>query len=186
MAAKENQRVALTKRLLQEGLLRLLDQKELSKINVTELCRESGINRATFYKHYGCPEDVLVAVKEQFFQELLESQQQGHNENTPVAYFDAFGRTCAYIYENREFAIHIIKNLNFDISDILKKLSHEQNGIYEYLERTFDSEDAELASTFIGYGMYSIVRSWLLEDISKTPKEMEAIIHKLLNAELFQ
>lgn len=49
---KDDQRVTLTKRLLQEGLLRLLETKEIDKINVTELCRESGINRATFYRHY--------------------------------------------------------------------------------------------------------------------------------------
>ena len=52
MAQKENQRIALTKKLLQEGLLRLLETKTLDKISVTVLCRESGINRATFYNHY--------------------------------------------------------------------------------------------------------------------------------------
>ena len=52
MARKENQRITLTKKLLQEGLLRLLETKRLDKISVTELCREAGINRATFYNHY--------------------------------------------------------------------------------------------------------------------------------------
>ena len=51
MAQKENQRITLTKKLLQEGLLRLLEVKTLDNISVTELCRESGINRATFYNH---------------------------------------------------------------------------------------------------------------------------------------
>ena len=58
MAQKENQRIALTKKLLQEGLLRLLEVKTLDKISVTELCRESGINRATFYNHYTSPQDL--------------------------------------------------------------------------------------------------------------------------------
>lgn len=185
MDIRENQRITLTKRLLQEGLLRLLDKKELSKINVTELCRESGINRATFYKYYGCPDDVLAAIKEQFFQELLESQQQA-TSNSSITYIEASGRMCAYLYEHKELAIHIIKNLNFDIYDLLEKLSQGQNGTYEYLNRNFDSEDAEFAVTFIGYGMYSIIRKWLIEDIDKTPKEMEALIQKLLNNDLFQ
>ena len=56
---KEDQRVALTKRLLQEGLLRLLEKKDIDSIHVSELCAESGINRATFYRHYKEPRDIL-------------------------------------------------------------------------------------------------------------------------------
>ena len=56
---RENQRIMLTKRLLKESLLRLLERKELDKISITELCREAGINRATFYRHYEIPRDIL-------------------------------------------------------------------------------------------------------------------------------
>ena len=45
---KDDQRIALTKRLLREGLLCLLSKTDLNKISVTQLCIESGINRATF------------------------------------------------------------------------------------------------------------------------------------------
>lgn len=182
MIKKENQRIALTKRLLQEGLLRLIEKKELSKISVTELCRESGINRATFYKYYGCPDDVLAAIKEQFFQELLESQQPGSIKNQ-MTYLEAFSSTCSYFYEHKELAKHIIKNLNFDISDILEQLS-EQNGTFEYLKKNFDTEGAALAATYIGYSGYSIIRKWLAEDIDKTPEEITAIVHKLMNNDL--
>lgn len=185
MDVKENQRIALTKRLLQEGLLRLLGKKELSKINVTELCRESGINRATFYKYYGCPDDVLAAIKEQFFHELLESQQQDRSDS-PMTYIEAFGRICTYLYEHKELSKHIIRNMDFNISDILVRLSQGRNGMYEYLGKNFDPDSAMLALTFIGYGEYSIVRQWLVEDIDKTPKEIETIIFKLMNNGLFQ
>lgn len=185
MSKKENQRVALTKRLLQEGLLRLLEKKELSKINVTELCRESGINRATFYKYYGCPDDVLAAIKEQFFQELLESQLPESVKNSPT-YLEAFGRTCSYFYEHKELAKHIIRNMDFDISGILEKMSQENHGIHEYLKKNFDPKGAELAATYIGYGGYSIIRQWLTDDIDKTPKEIVAIVHKLMNIDLTQ
>lgn len=175
----------MTKRLLQEGLLRLLEKKDLAKINVTELCRESGINRATFYKYYGCPDDVLATIKEQFFQELLESQQQD-TVKSPMTYIEAFGRMCVYLYENKELSKHIIRNMDFNISDILAKLSQGRNGMYEYLEKSFDPESTRLASTFMGYGGYSIIRQWLVEDIDKTPKEIEGIVLKLLNIDLFQ
>ena len=52
MGEKQNQRVALTKRLLQESLLQLMKEKNIQNISVKELCEASGINRSTFYKHY--------------------------------------------------------------------------------------------------------------------------------------
>lgn len=52
---RENQRIAITKRLLKESLMRLLQEKELEKINITELCKDAGVNRATFYRHMRSP-----------------------------------------------------------------------------------------------------------------------------------
>lgn len=180
---KENQRIALTKRLLQEGLLRLLETKELPKISVTELCRESGINRATFYKYYGCPGDVLKAVKEQFFQELLESQKQDACQR-PLTHTEAFGKICAYLYERKSLSKCIIRNLEFNFSELWEKLSQERCGIYEHLSKNFDPESANLASTFINSGGYCMIRQWLTEDIQKTPKEMASIVQKLVNDNL--
>ena len=47
VAMKDDQRIALTKRLLREGLLRLLSKTDLNKISVTQLCIESGICRCS-------------------------------------------------------------------------------------------------------------------------------------------
>ncbi len=52
---KINMRVAVTKRMLKEGLLRCLETKDLEEITISELCKEAGINRATFYKHFNTP-----------------------------------------------------------------------------------------------------------------------------------
>ena len=74
MEKKINQRVALTKRLVHEGLLRLLEKEPVESINVSELCREAGINRATFYKHYYSPHDVLAEIESNFAMELDVAQ----------------------------------------------------------------------------------------------------------------
>ena len=75
MARKENQRITLTKKLLQEGLLRLLETKRLDKISVTELCREAGINRATFYNHYDSPQGLLTELEQKMKRQSLRLAQ---------------------------------------------------------------------------------------------------------------
>ena len=67
---KENQRIVISKRMLRESLLRLLRTKELSEINITELCREAEINRATFYKYYNTPQDVLSDIAMELIKEM--------------------------------------------------------------------------------------------------------------------
>ena len=54
MEKKENQRITLTKRLLQEALLLMLRDESINKISVRDLCEKAGINRTTFYNHYSC------------------------------------------------------------------------------------------------------------------------------------
>ena len=79
---KENQRITLSKRLLKEALLRLLTRKQLDQITVSELCGEASINRATFYRHYGTPRDVLKDIEWDCSQELrswcLQSPTRGN------------------------------------------------------------------------------------------------------------
>ena len=49
---EENRRVRMTKRLLQDALLELLEEKSLEKITVTQVCSKADVNRSTFYAYY--------------------------------------------------------------------------------------------------------------------------------------
>ena len=64
----ENQRVKLSKIMLKNALVELLETKPINKITVYELCRSAEINRSTFYKYYGEPQDILNEI----VNELLE------------------------------------------------------------------------------------------------------------------
>ena len=107
---KDDQRVALTKRLLKEGLFRLLQTKDIGKVGVTELCRESGINRATFYRHFEQPRDILNEIRHDLFCEIkriLNSGEAGEESLKKIE--DA----CTYIYENAEL-INILSGCRTD------------------------------------------------------------------------
>ena len=47
---KDNQRVRLTKRLLQDSLIELMKTKTIYKISIKEICELAEVNRSTFYK----------------------------------------------------------------------------------------------------------------------------------------
>ena len=69
----ENQRIRLSKTLLKNALVHLLQKKPLNKISVLEICETAQINRTTFYKYYGSQTDLLNEIESDFLAQLDES-----------------------------------------------------------------------------------------------------------------
>ena len=62
--------VASAKKVI-DGLENCLERKKLSDISVSEVCRLSGVGRATFYRLFDTPIDVL-----QYHSDLLRRQRR--------------------------------------------------------------------------------------------------------------
>lgn len=176
MAQKENQRIALTKKLLQEGLLRLLEQKTLDRISVTELCRESGINRATFYNHYNSPLDLLIGIETKLVTELEEiltplqtAEQVAYNLET----------LCTYFYEKAR-TIRILHNCNSDsrIKSMLYKLNlnFQSDRLKNKYAQSVRADGLHLVSVFFYTGCYNLLLEWIEKDIPATPKEIAELM----------
>lgn len=178
---KDNQRVAVTKRLLYEGLLRLLRDQPLDKISITELCRESGINRATFYRHYNVPRDILLDMQVRFTEKMLSSFDRIEFDRDPQYYLE---KLCRYFYDNAELVKLIIRYTSEEdllglTHDLIIKFSRR----YEAIDG-IDEADLKLVSAYVAGGSYNMLRQWLMEDIPKTPKEMSELIVKFERLEL--
>lgn len=179
MERKENQRVLLTKRLLKEGLLRLLTEKSLAQINVSELCREAGINRATFYNHYSIPQDVLRELEQDMAQDLRNLAPKVQTVETARKYTEDI---CAYLYDRREL-IRILLDCKTDedLLEIISETNRRYWGQYgTHPEYGLDEASAKLMVTFFSSGAYYLIRQWLLDDVDKTPAEVAELIFRLV------
>lgn len=178
--AQENQRVVITKRMLREGLLRLLQTKELEKINITELCKEAGINRITFYRHYETPRDVLLEMENDLLDELKRSM-----------------RTPQSLAELRQYMEEVCDFLDAHIDQLKIMIQNDTDSDFLYLFNDFfqeihkgggltgvlgeaDPELLEIMSIYSAGGGYFLMRQWLLGNIKKTPKEIATIFYSQL------
>ena len=119
MIRKENQRIALTRRLLQEGLLRLLAHSSLEDISVTALCKEAGINRATFYNHYTSPTALLCEMEVQLVEELELISNEPTTIDTIASQLE---RYCFKLKENAELVTILVRyHADRDIEEIITK-----------------------------------------------------------------
>ncbi len=183
MAKKENQRIILTKRLLQEGLLRLLESKELDKISVTELCRESGINRATFYNHYSSPQDLLADLEVRLTGELNQIISDPRHTGNASAQLEA---ACTYYQENAQSIIVLAQcHADADLADIFYKMNQNIRHQLPYTSRmsSLDSDSQHLVATFLYTGCYHVIREWLIKDIQKSPREIADLLLSIVSKE---
>ena len=82
MANSTDQRVMLTKKILKDALLSLMEEKSINKITPTELCRRANINRNTFYSHYRAPEDILHEMEDEILKDLTQAFEQHFHYHT--------------------------------------------------------------------------------------------------------
>ena len=62
----ENRRVRMTKQMMKDVLLELLEQQELISITVTAICERADVHRSTFYKYYTDPADLMRDIEQDF------------------------------------------------------------------------------------------------------------------------
>ncbi|MCM1368152.1 MAG: TetR/AcrR family transcriptional regulator [Roseburia sp.] len=179
---KENQRVCLTKRILKETLLRLLKDKELNEISITELCRESEINRATFYRHYDLPKDVLLDIEKDFIQELYAATKYIKTEADAERYLE---HLCLYFYEHSALVKYFTENnLDDDIELLLSKFYRSILKFRNKSNNEISEADISLINAYLSGGAYSVLCKWINGDLQKTPKEIAQTALKLLNGDL--
>ena len=62
MGKRAGKYVTRTDEAVKQALMKLLEEKPLSEVTVSELAREARVSRSTFYQHFGNPGDVYDAI----------------------------------------------------------------------------------------------------------------------------
>lgn len=180
MAHKENQRIALTRRLLQEGLLRLLSHEKLEDISVTALCKEAGINRATFYNHYSSPTALLEEMEAQLVSDLNAIAATPTSLDNLVSQLELY---CSKLKEHADLVrILVCYHADRDIGDIIINLAEYYGKHRLDVNKTaLDADSIHLVSTFLYSGCYLLIREWLIHKIDKTPREIAELISNIIS-----
>jgi AcrR family transcriptional regulator len=72
MREKENRRVKLTKTMLKDSLIELLQKQPINRITVKEICENADINRSTFYVYYTDQYGLLAEIEDEIILKTKE------------------------------------------------------------------------------------------------------------------
>ena len=176
---RENQRIVITKRMLKESMLKILKEKELDTINVTELCREAGVNRATFYRHYEIPRDVLVEIQQDLFREL---RQKVSLPGTLGDIRYVVEQLCIYMNDHQELLrILVQNNSDTDFANFINDAYLELAKDYSHMAalKKLSQEDVQFMTLYSAGGSYFVLRSWIMGSFKKSPQEMADYVYSL-------
>ena len=170
---KTDQRIRLTRTLLKNALVQLMQENHISKISVRALCETAGINRSTFYLHYTDPYDLLASVEK----EVLDNLNQHLNlqsivDKQPLS-SQVMTRVLDYVKENVDLFKALLSE-NFDYAF--------QRDLMELAQCCHPSRISHLTKEPIGYvkdfclsGTISVLQKWLQEGMQESTAQISGI-----------
>ena len=169
-----DRRVIYTKRILRSSLMKLLEEKHISKISVTELCSCAGVNRGTFYSHYRQPEDVMRHMEDDLIAEI-ESVLESETDMTVIH------RKMLNILELNRGACKVLFGDNGDPECVKRVLGLSEKYFKNTWQTTLNlSEDmVKYMHSFVFAGTVQVLRDWILNDDVRTAAEIADILSAL-------
>lgn len=121
---KEDLRVLKTRKKLEDALLELLGDSDITTIKVSDLCERAGISRATFYNNFNSVEDIfrayLTDISKPLKEDILKiTKEDTTSEEVELVFWQFIHVTIKGLYQNKE---------NF--SKIFKREEEAQTGLF--------------------------------------------------------
>ena len=176
----------VTKRALEASLKKLLLEKPLHKITVSDITEDCGINRMTFYYHFkdiydlvewSCQEDASRALAGK---KTYETWQQGL-----LQIFEA-------VLDNKPFILNVYRSVSREqVETYLYKLTYDLlEGVVEEQAQGMSvrQEDKDFIATLYKYMFVGLMLDWVKSDMKGDPHTMverlEQVVHGSIRAAL--
>jgi len=172
MAKAEYKSAIRSKKLINNALADLLQEKPLDKITVTDVVRRAEINRGTFYAHYTDISDVMNHLIEQTFLRIRDAISEAPNALTEVPKVLLL-KVQEILEEDMEF---YQKVLNSNVSAVMQDrlIDFVLEYLFEHEEDfSFGShEQYVLTVRFCAGGLSNLYREWFAGKLPLTLDEL--------------
>ena len=107
-----DRRTKYTKKIIKDTLIKLLSEKDIKKVTVSEICKLADVNRATFYRYYLDVYDLLDKIEEDFINELKQPYLEDPSRVNSVG---AFSKEILAVFIENKDLVRILFNTNNNI-----------------------------------------------------------------------
>lgn len=175
MAVKNNRRTKLTKMLLKNSLIELMNDKAVNHITIKELCEKADLNRSTFYLHYTDQYQLLSEIENDLLEDTIQYLRNVTTDCGTTLYITAF---LKYVKNNSSiFRILLCRqeNTDFQTAFIEKIMGH----LKETLPAVYSAEIEKYIYGFVIHGCLQVIRDWILSGYDLPEQTIADIIYQL-------
>jgi AcrR family transcriptional regulator len=176
---------------MNDALVTLLARKPFEYITVSEICKEAGVNRSTFYLHYENTLDLLSETTKRMMDSFLSyfpveteriTTQFSNCELNELNYISSeyLHPYLSYIKGNRlVFSTAMAHSVSFGFDSIYRRMfQYIFNPILARFR--YPEGDRQYVMMFYLNGIIAIVVQWLNEGCEKTEEEIARIIQECI------
>lgn len=178
----------MTKKALAASLKKMMEKKPLSKITVTDLAEDCGINRHTFYYHF---RDIYDLVEWIYFSEAEKVVEVERSYDTWQQRVEGILRyTFQYALDNKRFIQGTYRSIS---REELNGFLHRK--IYAVVKYVVEDQAKSLCisavkknfvTNFYTYAFQGIILSWIEEDMKQDPEEIIRMLLTMTQGELVE
>lgn len=166
---EENIRV---KSAITEALFALMHQKSIAEISITEITRQAGVARMSFYRNYDSKEDVLITLIRDVLEQFRERADYDLSEYCTCQHVY---RCFSYFQKYRKYVIDLY------CSGFATRLLEELNRFHENIAGTKMSGTAERYRGYMYMGaLFNTAIAWLMGGQCETTEEITAVFFENL------
>lgn len=173
-------RIRYTKMIIKETMLDMINEIDISKITVKALCERAKINRATFYRYYSNPYDLLDKMEQDLLDDLekaiLESGAHGFQEEFKVILKDIKKNirfyTLLFSANGDERFRHRLYSLCYGIN--MNKIC--------LIYKNLDDKRREWIYYFIAEGSNGILHKWIQGGMTEPEDEIVDFVEKIVQS----
>jgi len=162
-----------TKNALAAALKTLTQKTPLEKISVTDICRQCGVNRKSFYYHFQDKYDLVNWIFDTEFGRIAESGAPDDGKRTLMGLLE-------YLYENRTFYRRVlhVKGQNSFAEHFRELLISTAKSRFQGM---FNPEHLEFRLSFFADGFICAIERWLLGRETVSPGKLFGQICSCIN-----
>ena len=172
----ENRRVKMTKKMMKDALLELLEKQPLEKITVTDVCEKADVNRSTFYSYYENIGQLLLEIEDDVLNALPVSPDASLNISDEY-FLSLLEKFFDYVCENeRLFRVLIVSRDN-------SRFNHRLiNSVMERYRMPLKSQNELLNRYVYVYcvnGVIGVMREWITGNFPISTRDFAQIVFEM-------
>lgn len=169
---------------IRSALFRLLEEKELKNITVTDICKSADVNRGTFYKYYADVSDLFSKIELSIVEDVCEMIKKSCLENFSVE--GIVSNILDITAENRDFTLMLAKNPT-ETRYVWKIIHTFRPQFIETIHLHIPdlTEDmSDICFDLIAGGVVMLLMRWNTKEISLSPVQMKKLLIRYINSVL--